>query len=283
MQLRSAVTVAVLSAALLGSARGAAMAADGDSPLPTCEDVSTAYGDYVQKHLTATVDVPTQLPAGGDWQPATASVTNVGHNDLPDVRAEAYAWLQTEDPVLQRVRDYVKVEVKTKDGGWRSADQGLDTAGPAPLRTGETRHYQLRVRVLADVPKALDVSDFSMVGSFQDVYRFPDSGKEVACLARAFANDKFRIRPAAGTPTASATTKPRPSAPETPAKPTATATSSASATPSATSTATPAPSRNSGELAATGTSDSTVTLGATGGTLALLGAGTVLITRRRRT
>jgi exo-beta-1,3-glucanase (GH17 family) len=79
--------------------------------------VSTAYGGYEQDEVTASVDVAaTVLMAGGDWQPVRASVTNVGKRDLPAVVASVDPWLETDDPELADMSDFVKVEARTAGG-----------------------------------------------------------------------------------------------------------------------------------------------------------------------
>ncbi|MFF9622309.1 LPXTG cell wall anchor domain-containing protein [Streptomyces griseosporeus] len=295
MKYRPAVLVAAASAALLAGPP-AAGAAEDPGALPTCTDVSTSYGDYEQDELTASVDVAPVLVAGGDWQAASASVTNVGERDLPVVVVRAYPWLQTGEPDPPDMRDYVKTEARTADGGWRELDETA-WIDASPLKSGETRTYELRVRVVGNLPRTPGGSEYALTGAFADVYRFPDTGKEVPCTGVAPANDTFRIeRPATTSPTPRPTgTKPSPTAtaptPTATAKPTATAepTRTPTVTPSPTDSAAPAPvpattapADPGGEMATTGTSDATVPLAAAAGALALLGGGAVLLARRRR-
>ncbi|MFH8933380.1 LPXTG cell wall anchor domain-containing protein [Streptomyces griseosporeus] len=296
MKYRPAVLAAAASAALLAGPP-AASAAEDPGALPTCTDVSTSYGDYEQDELTASVDVAPVLVAGGDWQPARASVTNVGERDLPVVVVRAYPWLQTGEPDPPDMRDYVKTETRTADGGWRELDETA-WIDASPLKSGETRTYELRVRVVGGLPRTPGGSEYALTGAFADVYRFPDTGKEVPCTGVAPANDTFRIeRPATTSPTPRPTT-PRPTPSATPTtttpapRPTRTPTTTPSATPTPTptssaTTSTPSapavpPPGTGGEMAGTGTSDATVPLAAAAGALALLGGGAVLMARRRR-
>jgi LPXTG-motif cell wall-anchored protein len=284
MKFRPAVIAAAASVALLAGSP-AARAAEDPGSLPNCTDVSTAYGDYEQDEVTVSVDVAaTVLMAGGDWQPARGSVTNVGKRDLPAVVASAYPWLQTEDPELADMSDFVKVEARTADGGWQPLD-GSGRIDAPPLKPGETRTYELRVRVVKDVPKTLGGSEFAFTGAFADVYRFPDTGKEVACAGVAYGNDTFRIQRTATSPTPKPTTaKPTPSAtkPTSTPSPTDSATAAPTSPPATTSAPTAAPSDTHGEMAETGTSNATVPLAAGAGALAVLGVGAVLFARRRR-
>ncbi|MFE2263646.1 LPXTG cell wall anchor domain-containing protein [Streptomyces griseosporeus] len=296
MKYRPAVLAAAASAALL-AVPPAAGAAEDPGALPACTDVSTAYGDYEQDELTASVDVVPVLVAGGDWQPARASVTNVGERDLPVVVVRAYPWLQTGEPDPPDMRDYVKTEARTADGGWRELDETA-WIDAAPLKSGETRSYELRVRVVGNLPRTPGGSEYALTGAFADVYRFPDTGKEVPCTGVAPANDTFRIeRPATTSPTPRPTTpRPTPTTATPAPKPTRTPTTTPSATPTPTPTPTPTssatpptpsapavpPSGTGGEMAGTGTSDATVPLAAAAGALALLGGGAVVLARRRR-
>ncbi|WP_328508475.1 LPXTG cell wall anchor domain-containing protein [Streptomyces mirabilis] len=288
MKFRPAVIAAAASVALFAGSP-AARAAEDPGSLPACTDVSTAYGGYEQDEVTASVDVAaTVLMAGGDWQPARGSVTNVGKRDLPAVVASAYPWLQTEDPDLADMSDFVKVEARTADGGWQPLD-GSGRIDAPPLQPGETRTYELRVRVVKDVPKMPGGSEFAFTGTFADVYRFPDTGKEVACAGVAYGNDTFRIQRTATSPTPPTTPKPTTAKPTPSAtKPTSTPSptdvaTAAPTTPPATTSAPPAaPSATHGEMAETGTSNATVPLAAAAGALAVLGVGAVLFARRRR-
>ncbi|MFF4733751.1 LPXTG cell wall anchor domain-containing protein [Streptomyces mirabilis] len=284
MKFRPAVIAAAASVALLAGSP-AARAAEDPGSLPKCTDVSTAYGGYEQDEVTVSVDVAaTVLMAGGDWQPARGSVTNVGKRDLPAVVASAYPWLETEDPELADMSDFVKVEARTADGGWQSLD-GSGRIDAPPLKPGETRTYEMRVRVVKDVPKTLGGSEFAFTGAFADVYRFPDTGKEVACAGVAHGNDTFRIQRTATSPTPEPTTaKPTPSAtaPTSTPSPTDVATAAPTSPPATTSAPPAAPSDTDGEMAETGTSNATVPLAAAAGALAVLGVGAVLFARRRR-
>ncbi|MEN1882487.1 LPXTG cell wall anchor domain-containing protein [Streptomyces mirabilis] len=285
MKFRPAVIAAAASVALFAGSP-AAWAAEDPGSLPACTDVSTAYGGYEQDEVTASVDVgATVLMAGGDWQPARGSVTNVGKRDLPAVVASAYPWLQTEDPELADMSDFVKVEARTADGGWQPLD-GSGRIDAPPLKPGETRTYELRVRVVKDVPKTLGGSEFAFTGTFADVYRFPDTGKEVACAGVAYGNDTFRIQQRTATsPTPKPTTaKPTPSAtkPTSTPSPTDSATAAPTSPPATTSAPPAAPSDTHGEMAETGTSNATVPLAVGAGALAVLGVGAVLFARRRR-
>jgi hypothetical protein len=294
MRLRPVVITVAASAALLAGPP-AARAAQDPGALPTCTDVSDSYGDYVQDELTASVDVAAAVVvAGGDWQPARASVTNVGARELPVVVARAYPWLQTGEPAPPDMRDYVKVQARTADGGWRQVDESgwIDAS---PLAPGDTRSYELRVRVVGDLPRTPGRSEFAFTGAFADVYRHPGSDQEVACTGVAQANDAFRIQQAATSPAPRPTTaQPAPSATAPTAHPAPTATApTASPTrpapaPPASPPATPSPPAATppdtagGEMAETGTPDATVPLAGAAAALALLGTGAVLYARRRR-
>ncbi|WP_329117668.1 LPXTG cell wall anchor domain-containing protein [Streptomyces sp. NBC_01353] len=290
MKLRPAATVAATTAALFLAAPAAARAAESPADLPSCTDVSTAYGDYEQKSLTAKVDVvAAALVAGAGWQPVKGSVTNIGAEDLPGVVVGGYPWRQDEFPEYQ-LGDYVKAQVKAADGSWR--DLGTDRANVdriALLKAGETRRYELRVQAVAKLPADLTWAEFAFSGEFADVYRYPDTGKEVDCRGSAHANDNFAIKhsPDTGpTPTKTPTKTPAPTSTPTrtatpTAGPTATpaVTAPTTATPSATPSATHAPNTG-GRLAETGSSG-TATLAVIGGAVVVLGAAAVLFGRRR--
>ncbi|MEU5081310.1 MULTISPECIES: LPXTG cell wall anchor domain-containing protein [Streptomyces] len=302
MKYRPAVVAAAASVALLAGTPAAGAAEDGLNSLPACTDVSTAYGDYEQHDLKASLDiVADEMVPGGDWSPAKGTVTNVGKRDLAKFGVSAYAWLQTDNPELQDLTKWVKVEVRTADGTWQPVN-GTDTIDSTPLPAGQTRSYDLRIRVTKDVSAELGGPEFNFTGTFADVYRFPDTGKEVECAAEAIGYDAFHIRratttpkptPSSARPTPTASqASPTPTATPTSAQPTASpsttssASASASASPTSTASAAPVPvpasSSADGELAATGGSDATLPLAAAAGGLAVLGAGAVVFARRRR-
>ncbi|MGW2951213.1 LAETG motif-containing sortase-dependent surface protein [Streptomyces eurythermus] len=297
MKYRPAVVAAAASVALLAGTHTAGAAEGGLDSLPACTDVSTAYGDYEQRDLKVSFDITAaELVPGGDWTPAKGSVTNLGRRDLPEVGVRAYPWLQTEDPEYQDMTKFVKVEVRAEDGTWQAVN-GTEAAVSAPLPSGRTRAYELRVRVIKDVPADLGGSEFNFTGIFADVYRFPDTGKEVECAAEAFGYDAFHIRHATTTPKpAPSSARPTPTASQASPTPTATPTSThptaspspTASTPSPTSTTSaapvpvPVPSSTGGELAETGGSDATLPLAAAAAGLAVLGAGAVVFARRRR-
>lgn len=222
----------------------------------------------------ATVDVvPDRLVAGGGWYPIKGSVTNVSAKDVPDVRVDAYAWNQVEFPEYN-LHDYVKAQVKAENGSWR--DLGGDPADAgriALLKAGQTKDFEMRVQALAKLPDDLTYAEFAFSGSFADVYRFPDTGKEVDCRGYAHANDDFRLTRPSPTPTPTPTKTPKPTATPTP-------------TPTATRTAAPVPAPEPAgvgdELADTGSSGTTTTLAAIGGSVVALGAAAVLVGRRRK-
>ncbi|MFI9427957.1 hypothetical protein ACIG54_30875 [Streptomyces achromogenes] len=301
MKYRPAVITAAASVALLAGTPAAGAAEGGLDSLPACTDVSTAYGDYAQRDLKASLDITAdELAPGGDWTPAKGTLTNLGRRDLPEVGVHAYPWLQTDDPEYQDMTKFVKVEVRAQDGTWQPAN-GMKTVVSAPLPSGRTLTYDLRIRVIKDVPAGFGGSEFNFTGSFADVYRFPDTGKEVECAAEAIGYDAFHApRPTTPKPTPSSA-QPTPSASQDSSTPTATPTSahptaspsttasastSASASPASTASAAPVPvpasSSAGGELAATGGSDATLPLAAAAGGLAVLGAGAVAFARRRR-
>ncbi|GGR80238.1 MULTISPECIES: LAETG motif-containing sortase-dependent surface protein [Streptomyces] len=293
MKYRPAVVAAAASVALLAGTHAAGAAEGGLDSLPACTDVSTAYGDYEQRDLKASLDITAaELVPGGDWTPAKGTLTNLGRRDLPEVGVRAYPWLQTDDPEYQDMTKFVKVEVRAEDGTWQPVN-GTGSTVPAPLPSGQTRAYDLRVRVIKDVPAGLGGSEFNFTGTFADVYRFPDTGKEVECAAEAIGYDAFRVRRATTTPKpAPSSARPTPTASQasptpTSARPTASPSTTAS-TPSPASTASaapvpvPVPSSTGGELAETGGSDATLPLAAAAAGLAVLGAGAVVFARRRR-
>ncbi|WP_137994155.1 LPXTG cell wall anchor domain-containing protein [Streptomyces vilmorinianum] len=287
MRLRPAATVALTSAVLF-LAVPAGRAAEAPAALPSCEDVSTAYGDYEQKSLTATVNVvPETLVAGSGWQPVEGAVTNIGAEDLPDVTVSGYPWRQVEFPEYD-LRDYVKAQVKAADGSWHDLGTGPAGVGEiALLKAGETRSFELRVQAVGKLPADLTWAEFAFSGAFADVYRYPDTGKEVDCTGYARANDTFRIKPVDTKPTTAPTPTPTPT--PTPSKtptptptptPTATASPTPTPTPTATASNTPAPNHG-GRLAETGASGATTTLAVIGGAVVVLGAAAVLFGRRR--
>ncbi|MFF9670217.1 LAETG motif-containing sortase-dependent surface protein [Streptomyces eurythermus] len=297
MKYRPAVVAAAASVALLAGTPAAGAAEDGLNSLPSCTDVSTAFGDYEQRDLKASLDITAdEMVPGGDWSPAKGSVTNLGRRDLAKFGLSAYAWLQTEDPELQDLTRFVKAEVRAEDGTWQPVN-GTDTIDSTPLPSGQTRSYDLRIRVIKDVPASLGGAEFNFLGAFADVYRFPDTGKEVECVADDTGYDRFRIRrattapqptPSTARPTPTASqASPTPTSTPTSAQPTASPSTTAS-TPSPTSTASAAPvpasvpSATGGELAETGGSDATLPLAAAAAGLAVLGAGAVVFARRRR-
>ncbi|GHH12897.1 LAETG motif-containing sortase-dependent surface protein [Streptomyces rubradiris] len=298
MKYRPAVVAAAASVALLTGTPAAGAAEDGLNSLPLCTDVSTAFGDYKQRDLKASFDIAAdELVPGGDWAPAKGSVTNLGRRDIPEVGVRAYPWLQTEEPEYQDLTKFVKLEVRTADGAWQPVN-GMEIVASEPLPSGQTRSYDLRVRVIKEVPAGLGGSEFDFRGAFEDVYRYPDTGKEVKCLGTAPGYDAIRIRRATTTPkptpssarptpTASQAT-PTPTSTPTSAQPTASPSTTASSTPSPTSTTSAAPvpasapSATGGELAETGGSDATLPLAAAAAGLAVLGAGAVVFARRRR-
>ncbi|WTO37049.1 hypothetical protein OG399_22990 [Streptomyces achromogenes] len=301
MKYRPAVITAAASVALLAGTPAAGAAEGGLDSLPACTDVSTAYGDYAQRDLKASLDITAdELAPGGDWTPAKGTLTNLGRRDLPEVGVHAYPWLQTDDPEYQDMTKFVKVEMRAQDGTWQPVN-GTGAVVSTPLPSGQTLAYDLRIRVIKDVPAGFGGSEFNFTGSFADVYRFPDTGKEVKCAADAIGYDVFHTpRPSTPKPTPSSARptptasqgSPTPTATPTSAHPTAspstTASASASASASPTSTTSaapvpvPAPSSAGGELAETGGSDATLPLAATAGGLAVLGAGAVAFARRRR-
>ncbi|MFF9023031.1 LAETG motif-containing sortase-dependent surface protein [Streptomyces eurythermus] len=301
MKYRPAVVAAAASVALLVGTPAAGAAEDGLNSLPACTDVSTAYGDYEQHDLKASLDITAdEMVPGGDWSPAKGTVTNVGKRDLAKFGVSAYAWLQTDDPELQDLTKWVKVEVRTADGTWQPVN-GTDTIDSTPLPAGQTRSYDLRIRVTKDVSAELGGSEFNFTGTFADVYRFPDTGKEVECAAEAIGYDAFHIRRASTPKPTPSTARPTPTASQasptpmstpTSAQPTASpsttasASASASASPTSTTSAAPVPvpdpSSTGGELAETGGSDATLPLAAAAAGLAVLGAGAVVFARRRR-
>ncbi|MEU6882924.1 hypothetical protein [Streptomyces sp. NPDC046712] len=287
MKLRPAATVAVTTVALL-LAVPATHAAETPAALPSCTDVSTAYGDYEQKSLTATVDVVTDpLVAGTGWQPVKGSVTNIESEDLTDVRVTAYPWHQVEFPAYD-LKDHVKAQVKAADGSWRDLGTGPAAVGEiALLKAGETKSYDLRVQAVGKLPADLTSAEFAFSGAFADVYQYPDTGKKVDCLGYANANEAFRIKPVdtKPTPTPSKTPTPTPSKTPTlasPATPTAAPSATASNKPSPTATPSAAHAPNTGgRLADTG-SWGTTALAVTGGAVIVIGAAAVLVARRRR-
>ncbi|MFF5469771.1 LAETG motif-containing sortase-dependent surface protein [Streptomyces achromogenes] len=299
MKYRPAVITAAASLALLAGTPAAGAAEGGPDSLPACTDVSTAYGDYEQRDLKASLDITAgELVPGADWTPAKGTLTNLGRRDLPAVAVSAYPWLQTDDPEYQDMTKFVKVEVRAEDGTWQPAS-GTGTVVSAPLPSGRSHTYDLRVRVVEDVPAGLGGSEFNFTGTFADVYRFPDTGKEVECAAEAIGYDAFHVRrastpkptPSSARPTPTASqTSPAPTATPASASPTVSPSTTASASPSASPASTtsaapvpvPAPSSTGGELAETGGSDATLPLAAAAGGLAVLGAGAVAFARRRR-
>ncbi|MFB7370586.1 LPXTG cell wall anchor domain-containing protein [Streptomyces sp. NPDC056222] len=286
MKLRPAATVAATTAALLLASPAAAHAAGPPADLPSCVDVSN--GDYEQKSLTAKLDVvAASVVAGSGWQPVKGSVTNIGAADLPGVAVDAYPWRQVEFPEYH-LGDYVKAQVKAADGSWRDLGDGpADVDEIALLKAGETKHYELRVQVLAKIPADLTGADFSLYGRFADVYSHPDTGNRTDCVGVAPAQDGFMIKPAP-------TTRPTPTrTPTTTATPTRTASPTGTATPTRTATPTTAPTatpsatppaahapNTGGGLADTGSSG-TATLAVIGGAVVVLGAAAVLFGRRR--
>ncbi|CAL9309986.1 LAETG motif-containing sortase-dependent surface protein [Streptomyces sp. SudanB182_2057] len=294
MKYRPAVVAAAASVALLAGTPAAGAAEGGLNSLPACTDVSTAFGDYEQRDLKASFDIAAdELVPGGEWAPAKGSVTNLGRRDLPEVGVRAYAWLQTEDPELQNLTRFVKVEVRAADGSWQPVN-GTDTIDSTPLPSGRTRSYDLRIRVIKDVPASLGDTEFSFLGAFADVYRFPDTGKEVECVADGIGSGRFDIRRATPGPKPTpSSARPTPTASQTSPAPTSTPTSTptsahptASPSPTSTTSAAPVPasvpSATGGELAATGGSDATLPLAAAAAGLAVLGAAAVVFARRRR-
>ncbi|MEU2437657.1 LPXTG cell wall anchor domain-containing protein [Streptomyces rubradiris] len=298
MKYRPAVVAAAASVALLAVTPAAGAAEGGLDSLPACTDVSTAFGDYEQRDLKASLDITAdELVPGGDWTPAKGSVTNLGRRDLPEVSVRAYPWLQTDDPEFQDMTKFVKVEVRTADGAWQPVN-GREIAASVPLPSGRTHSYDLRIRVIKDVPAGLGGSEFDFTGAFEDVYRYPDTGKEVKCLGTAPGYDAVRIRrattapeptPSSARPTPTASqASPTPTSTPSSAHPTASPSTTASASATATSTTSAAPvpasvpSATGGELAATGGSDATLPLAAAAGGLAVLGAAAVVFARRRR-
>ncbi|WP_405447595.1 LPXTG cell wall anchor domain-containing protein [Streptomyces achromogenes] len=297
MKYRPAVIAAAASVALLAGTPAAGAAEGGLDSLPACTDVSTAYGDYEQRDLKASLDITAdELAPGGDWTPAKGTLTNLGRRDLPEVEMRAYPWIQTEDPEYQDMSKFVKVEMRAQDGTWQPVN-GTGAVVSTPLPSGQTLAYDLRIRVIKDVPAGFGGSEFNFMGTFADVYHFPDTGKEVECTADAIGYDVFHTpRPSTPKPTPSSARptptasqgSPTPTATPTSAHPTASpsTTSSASASPTSTTSAAPvpvpAPSSAGGELAETGGSDATLPLAAAAGGLAVLGAGAVAFARRRR-
>ncbi|MFD0393582.1 hypothetical protein ACFQ3Z_18560 [Streptomyces nogalater] len=172
---------------------------------------------------------------------------------------------------------FVEVEMRTADGAWQPVND-TDAVLSVPVPSGRTLSYDLRVRVIKDVPARLYSSEFNFLASFADVYRFPDTGKEVECGASATGYDRFEIRRATTTPKPTpSSAQPTPTASRSSATPTAApasasptgspaTTPSASASPTSTASAAPVPasvpSATGGELAETGGSDATLPLAA---------------------
>ncbi|MFF8598883.1 LPXTG cell wall anchor domain-containing protein [Streptomyces sp. NPDC015232] len=296
MRLRPAATVA-LTTAVLFLAAPAGHAVEAPSGLPSCTEVSSAHGDYEQKSLTAKIDVVTDpLVAGSGWQPVTGAVTNVGAKDLTGVKVSGYPWRQEESPSYV-LSDYVKTQVKAADGSWR--ELGTGAAGIdeiALLKAGETKTYELRVQAVGTLPAGLTGAEFGLSAAFADVYRFPDTGKEVDCLGTVNVNDAFRIQQSGTKPTPTPTKAPTKAPTGTPAPtptksatqtqtPTQSPTSTPPETPAPTATATPTATPSAvpagGNLADTGSSG-TVTLAVVGGAVVVLGAAAVFLGRRRR-
>ncbi|MET9673594.1 LAETG motif-containing sortase-dependent surface protein [Streptomyces sp. NPDC006482] len=284
MKIRPTATVALTTAALFLSSP-AGHAAEAPARLPSCTEVSTANGDYEQKSLVAKVEVTDPVLVGGDWQPIKGSVANIGDKDLSDVEVMAYPWRQAEfeDPTFE----YLQFQMKAADGSWHDLlDMGSKNIDVIPsLKAGETKDYDLRVKS-GPLPQDPMFVEFAFIGGFADVYRFPDTGKEVDCRATSNGNDVFKIQGASTQPTQTATPSPTtststPAATPTTATPAPTTTTSSAPAPTPTTTAptTPAPGEN---LAETGSSGATTTLAVVGGAIVVLGAAAVFFTRRRK-
>lgn len=280
----TAVAVSALAPAVLLSVAGPARADAPVDPttLPSCTDVSTAYGDYVQDTLRTTVSgVPGTVKAGDGWHEFSASIANIGATSVPLATVNASAWRETDGGT--ELGPYARVEVKTAGGDWQPLKDG--SSGPAAPIENLAAHsgasYLFRFRITADAPADVTFGEVSVEAVFADTYTAQGSTTAVDCAGDSVGDEGFRITPAGSTATPTPT-------------PSTTATATASATPSAT-TSSPAATAgtsngssggttaNTGtQLAATGAPDTLPLLAGLGATALAAGAGATTLGRRRR-
>lgn len=281
MAFRRVTACAAAAAALVPAALIAAAPAHADSTapdpstLPSCYDVSTAYGDYAQNSLRSDVQgIPRTIVAGKGWYDFTATVTNIGAKDLPNVLTVARAWNQTESDSDPNLGQYATVEYQSPGGQWSEVPNRswgkVDSIGTLAAKT--TRTYKLRFKVAADAPKLLLSGDMSFEVLFPDTYTYPDTHKTVDCAGTYIGFEGFGIEPAGGTgtPTGGSTATPTPTH------------TTGSGTP-ATTAAVPAGSNSPGpQLAATGSSGTLPVVGGLAAAALAAGAGTLVANRRRQ-
>lgn len=280
----AAAAAAALAPAVLLTAAGPAHADGPTDPttLPSCSDVSTAYGDYEQHSLrTALTGAPTAVVAGDGWHEFTGTVTNTGDTALPVVAVQASAWRETDGGT--ELGPYAKVQVATADGGWRQlADGSSGFADPAhDLAAHASAAYRFRFEISADAPKDVTYGEVSIEGVFADTYTAPGTTDPVACAGDSAIASDFSIRAAGSTPPASGSPTPTPT-------PTPTATHSAPGTGAGTpspgsggtagATATP---DTGAQLADTGAPSDVPLLTGLGALVVAAGAGVLTVTRRR--
>ncbi|MFF1873479.1 LPXTG cell wall anchor domain-containing protein [Kitasatospora herbaricolor] len=265
---------------LLGTGSAWACGAPDDSTAsPAVTAPAEHHGDAV---TTFGAPVPTSITAGGGKIEFTASSVNrtgAGYDDFKQLIT-----INAADPSRGEIRTGdLTVEVRLANGSWkplpvvRYCDPGnwADTSSLAkPLPDGGSTQFRYRIGLSAGTDPAVDQL---IIGGDSD------------------ADITVPIKRTAATPTHSPTQAPTqaatvapgstPTAPATTATPTASAATTPPATtppaatgaPEATATATAAPA----ELAHTGGSRSTGPLIGAGGALVLLGAGGLLVARRR--
>ncbi|MFH8405932.1 hypothetical protein ACH4FX_14310 [Streptomyces sp. NPDC018019] len=196
---------ALPSAALLAAPTAHAAGATGEQ-LPSCYDVSTAYGDYEQKTLRLDqTDADGPVVRGGGWRSFRATVTNIGTVDVKTLGMSVYAWRQVEDedPVIGR---FIAFEYKNKKtGAWTPVDGNASGrfVTDGVLKAGKSVTYDLRLRATADLPAHMTWGDVSVNASFVDHYRFP-TGSVVPCSAGETGQNLVHIADATAAPAAAA-------------------------------------------------------------------------------
>ncbi|MFI6153516.1 hypothetical protein ACIBCA_12545 [Kitasatospora sp. NPDC051170] len=240
--------------------------------------------------------LPETFTAGGEAKAFKAVYTNRTGKDLRIVPAIVFQG----EGVLRP--DAVKLEFQTQDGKWLAATPTPDGDIPGtqlgvalatgnkaddviPLPKGETRTVNLRLAFTKDAPVAAETV-------FANAYSLPGQGEHQAGTSSPKAPFKIEAAatggattpatPAPTTPATPSTTDPAPAtqAPVVPAAQSGTGAQGSSATGSSGTTATAA-SATGTDLASTGGGSSAAPMAITGATAIALGAGTLVVARRR--